>query len=106
MEKWEIEISEFVEADLAEECNYFEEHYSEKYAQRFWKEFYEQVNTILPNPRIYSECRFLPTKKKIYRNIVWGNYLIIYRLKRNLVQVLTLFHTKQHPQKIKETRKR
>ena len=106
MEKWQIEISEFVEAELDAECKYFEEHYSEKYAKQFWREFYEQVNSILPAPLKYAECRFLPTKKKIYRNIVWGNYLIIFRTKSSLVQVLTLFHTKQHPNKIKQTRRR
>ncbi len=106
MEGWQIEISEFVENDLREECEYFEQHHSEKYAQQFWKEFYKQVDTILPNPLKYSECRFLPTKKKGYRNIIWGNYLIIYRIKSKVVQVLTLFHTKQHPNKIKQTRRR
>ena len=106
MEKWQIEISEFVEAELDAECKYFEEHYSEKYAKQFWREFYEQINSILPDPLKYAECRFLPTKKKIYRNIVWGNYLIIFRTKSSLVQVLTLFHTKQHPNKIKQTRRR
>ena len=106
MEKWQIEISEFAEAELAAECKYFKEHYSEKYAAAFWQNFYLQVSSILPNPLKHAECRFLPTKKKIYRNIVWGNYLIVFRIKSFRIQVLTLFHTKQHTGKLKQTRRR
>lgn len=106
MEEIKLEISEFVEAELKAECIYFQEHYSERYAERFRIEFYKQVKTILPNPLKHPECRFLPTSKNIYRNIIWGNYLIIYRIRPKVIQVLTLFHTKQHPKKIKRTRNR
>ena len=106
MEEIKIEISEFAEAELKAECLYFEEHYSARYAERFRIEFYKQVKTILPHPLKYPECRYLLSKKKIYRNIIWGNYLIIYRIKQNRIQVLTLFHTKQHPSKMKQTRSR
>ncbi|MBP6732207.1 MAG: type II toxin-antitoxin system RelE/ParE family toxin [Chitinophagales bacterium] len=106
MEGLKIQISEFAEAELLKECLFHAEHYSEKYAERFRIEFYKQVTTIGPNPMVYPECRFLPTQKKVYRNIIWGNYLIIYRIKANVVRVLTLFHTKQHPSKIKRIRSR
>jgi plasmid stabilization system protein ParE len=106
MEEIKIEISEFAEAELKAECLYFEEKYSERYAERFRLEFYEQVNTILPNPLKYPECRYLLTQRRMYRNIIWGNYLIIYRIKSTAIQVLTLFHTKQRPSKLKQTRGR
>jgi plasmid stabilization system protein ParE len=106
MEEVRIEISEFAERELKAECFYYIEHYSERYAERFRIEFYKQVATILPHPFKYPECRYLPTKSKTYRNIVLGNYLIIFRIKVKVVQVLTLFHTKQHPYKIKQIRSR
>jgi toxin ParE1/3/4 len=106
MEEVRIEISEFAEAELKEEYLYYKEHYSNRYAERFRLEFYKQVKTILPHPLKYPECRYLLTKKKLYRNIIWGNYLIIYRVQSKAIQVLTLFHTKQHPVKLKKTRSR
>ncbi len=73
MEKRKIEISEFVEEELKTACRYFEENYSTRYAERFRKTFYENIRTILPYPLKYPECRYLPTKRKIYRNIIWEN---------------------------------
>ncbi len=69
-------------------------------------DFMLKVDSILPNPYIYPECRFLPTKTQIYRNIIWGNYLIIYKVKKDIVEVLSVFHTKQKPSKIKLVRKK
>ncbi|MCW5908158.1 MAG: type II toxin-antitoxin system RelE/ParE family toxin [Chitinophagales bacterium] len=106
MEKVRIEISEFAEAELKAEYLFYYEHYSSRYAERFRTDFYKQVAAILPHPEKFPECRFLSTKGKIYRNIIWGNYLIIFRIRAQAIQVLTLFHTKQHPSKIKQTRSR
>jgi hypothetical protein len=79
---------------------------SEKFASTMKIDFMQRVDSILPNPYIYPECRFLPTKTQIYRNIVWGNYLIIYRVKKEIVEVLGVFHTKQKPAKIKLVKKK
>jgi plasmid stabilization system protein ParE len=92
--------------DLNNEIIYHRLHTSEIFAARLKKEFMNQVDSICLNPYIYPECRFLPTKTQIYRNIIWGNYLIIYKIKREIVEVLSLFHTRQKPAKIKWMRKR
>jgi hypothetical protein len=83
---------------------YFE-NYSERYAETFLAEFISQVEQILPFVWGNPECRFLPTKNHIYRNIVWGNYLIIYKILKKEIWVVGLFHTKQNPGKLKSYKK-
>jgi plasmid stabilization system protein ParE len=91
--------------DLEIQYRYYAENYSVAYAEKFRLEFFKQVKNILPNPKHFSGCRFLPTKNNIYRNIVWGNYLIIFKIRKTAIEVLVLHHTKQHPKKIKSARK-
>ena len=92
--------------ELHVEILYHRSNTSEKFAATMKTEFMPMVDTILPNPFIYPECRFMPTKTQIYRNIVWGNYLIIYKIKKESIEVLSVFHTKQKPAKVKLVRKR
>lgn len=101
----QIVIKESALNDLEQEYEYYATHYSPDYAEKFRSSFFEQVKTILPHALKYPECRYLPTKNQIYRNIIWKNYLIIYKTKRTVAEVLVLFHTKQHPRKFKAVRK-
>jgi plasmid stabilization system protein ParE len=54
---------------------------------------------------IYPECRHLETKTQIYRNIILGKYLIIYRVKSNKIEVLRALHGSQNPKIIKAIKK-
>lgn len=87
--------------DLESAYQYYREHYSLVYAEKFRLDFFEQVRAISPNPLMHPECRFLPTKNQTYRNIIWGNYLIVFKVKKASIEVLLLFHTKQHPKRLK-----
>jgi hypothetical protein len=91
--------------ELEAEVDHFCINYSIDYADKFRLAFFEEVSQIQLNPYIYPECRFLPTKSQMYRNIVWGNYLIIYKIRKGVIEVLSLFHTKQKPSKIKIIKK-
>jgi plasmid stabilization system protein ParE len=91
---------------MEQEYMYYAYEYSPEAAETLRLSFNQVIRTILPNPCIYPECRFLPTKTQIYRNIIWGNYLIIYRIRRDSVEVLSLFHTKQKPAKARQVRGR
>jgi hypothetical protein len=103
--KIEIVIKEFALFQLEEEYNYYFYEYSEKYADNFYNSFFEKIENIEPYHLSYPECRFLKTKTKKYRNIVWNNYLIIFKINKNLIEVLSLFHTKQNPTKLKSIRR-
>ena len=102
----QIAIKEAALDDLLKECLYLSQHYSVSYSEKFRLAFFEEVKTILPDPLKYPECRFLPTKNRIYRNIVWGNYLIVYKVKKYVIEVLVLFHTRQRPSKLKKMPRR
>jgi toxin ParE1/3/4 len=52
----------------------------------------------------YPENRFLPTKSKMYRNIILGKYLILYRIKPDRVEVLAIYHSSVKPTKVKKMR--
>jgi len=53
---------------------------------------------------MHSECKFLPTKSKMYRNIILGNYLIIYRIARKRVEILRVLNSRVSIRKIRTAR--
>lgn len=53
---------------------------------------------------LHPEYRHLETKTKKYRNIIFGSYLIIYRVTPNRIEVLRAFHCSRSPKSIKESR--
>ncbi len=101
----EIVITEYALQTVNTEFHYFKEFASERVAHRFKEDFVTQVDSILPLLLSHPECRFLPTKNKIYRNIIWGSFLIVYKILKNEILVLGVFHTKQNPVKLKSYRR-
>lgn len=53
---------------------------------------------------LYPENKFLPTKTKMYRNIILGKYMILYRIKPTTVEVLAIYHSSIKPSRIKKLR--
>ena len=90
---------------MEEEYNYYSTNYSIEYAEEFRIQFFDLINKILPFYNSNPECRFLPTKNKIYRNIIWENYLIVYKINKTTIDVLSIFHSKQNPDKLKQVRR-
>ena len=91
--------------DVEKEYDYYFKNYSERAADKFKVDFFEQLKSNLPFVWVYPECRYLPTKNHIYRNIIWNNYLIIYKVLKTEVWVVGLFHTAQNPKKLKGYKK-
>ena len=91
--------------NLQEEVEYFQQNYSIDYSIKFRFEFKKIARSLSENYLAYPECRFLQTKKEIYRNIIWNKYLIIYKIMKDEVWILGLFHTSQNPVKLKAFRK-
>jgi plasmid stabilization system protein ParE len=71
--------------------------------------FYEDLKLMVQNLEthylLHPECRHLETKTKLYRNIILGAYLIIYRIRPNRIEVLRAFHGSRSPKSIKNVRK-
>jgi hypothetical protein len=100
-----ILIKEFALEQLREEYNYYRKEYSLSYAEEFRVNFFDRISSIAPYYKSFPECRFLPSKNKSYRNIIWNNYLIVFRIKSDSVEVLSLFHTKKNPKALKRLRR-
>lgn len=100
-----IILTEHALQTVRQEFDYLKENISVEFAYKFRDEFPKQVESILPFYLKYSECRFLPTKNKIYRNIIWGNYLIIFKILEKEILVLGIFHSSQNSKKLKSFRR-
>ena len=57
---------------------------------------------IIDNPLIYSECENIPSKTKIYREVGYKTWLIIFKIKTNKVIILGVLSSKQKPSSFKK----
>lgn len=105
MEITKIVVTPHAIQTLRTEFDWLKDNASVAFANKFRNDFKTQVDSILPSYLAYPECRFLLTPKNIYRNIIWGNYLIIYKIRKKEILVLGIFHTKQNPNKLKSLRR-
>jgi toxin ParE1/3/4 len=64
----------------------------------------KNIKTLSTQYQFHPENKFLPTKTKIYRNIILGKYMILYRIKPTTVEVLAIYHSSIKPSKIKKLR--
>lgn len=97
--------SKFIDEDLVEIYHYGIETFGLTFADLFLEEMKHTINGLSSRYYLYPECRHLETKTQIYRNIILGKYLIIYRIKPNKIEVLRALHGSRSPAKIKAVRK-
>jgi plasmid stabilization system protein ParE len=53
------------------------------------------MNKIILNPTIYAECENIPTKSKIYREAGYKSWLIVFKLKGQIVTILGVLSGKR-----------
>lgn len=93
-----IVLSEVILNQIEEEYRYFLEEYSLEIAEKFRIDFFDKISNILPLYKRFPVFRFKKSKK--YRKIIFRDYLIIFKKQNQSINVLALFHTKQHPRKL------
>lgn len=91
--------------DVQDIFEYGEITFGENAALNFYEDLKLIVKNLETNYLLHSECRYLETKTKIYRNVILGAYLIIYRIRPNQIEVLRAFHGSRSPKNIKSVRK-
>lgn len=102
----EIVTSEiFDNIDIPSIFYYGMETFGIKLADNFIEEIYKRIENLETQYLLHPECRHLETKTKIYRNIILGSYLIIYRIRTYKIEVLRAFHGSRSPKIIKQVRK-
>jgi plasmid stabilization system protein ParE len=73
---------------------------AEKYDQKIEK----LISSLSDYFTFYPECRHLPTKSRMYRNIILGAHLIIYRITNERIEVLDIIHSASSISRIRQTR--
>jgi toxin ParE1/3/4 len=104
IERKEVRISEQFDLDIISLYTYGEEVFGFIAAKSFIADIYSRVWSLDRMYLLHVECRHLPTKNKIYRNIILGSYLIIYRIKAGYVEVLRILHSHSSIRRIKSSR--
>ncbi len=103
--KKEVVRSQFLFNDLQDIYEYGEVTFGVKAALIFLEDLKIRVKNLETQYLLHPECRHLETKTKIYRNIILGSYLIIYRITSKRIEVLRAFHGSRSPRIIKKVKK-
>lgn len=90
-----VVISTEFQIDIKAVFEYGEETFGFNAAKTFIAEIYMHVWNLDGQYLMFPEVRFLSTKNKKYRNIILGSYLIVYRIEKEWVEVLRIFHSSQ-----------
>jgi toxin ParE1/3/4 len=69
------------------------ETFGEVQAQKYEELIDKIASDLTLSYWMYPECRHLPTKNHIYRNIILESHLIIYRIKTDKIEVLRVIHS-------------
>jgi plasmid stabilization system protein ParE len=104
VERKEVVSSVEVEEDLKEIYLYSLETFGKKKADEYLNTLTNVIKQLAARYLIYSECRQLPTKGKIYRHVTVESHIIIYRISKR-IEVLRVFHSASSNVKIQTVRK-
>lgn len=94
--------SDFALRQLKKIHNYYKIEVSEKIARKLTISIVETTIQLASNPQIGTKEHLLEHTKYEYRFVVMKNYKIIYRIDNEFLSVISVFDTRQNPEKIKE----
>jgi len=104
LEKKEVKVSKQFDIDITTIFEYGEETFGYSAAKIFIGDIYNFVWNLDNMYLIHPECRHIPTKTKMYRNIILGSYLVIYRITPERIEVLKVISSKMSVSKIRAAR--
>lgn len=102
-EQKKVVRSNFYLQDIVDIFEYGSATFGERAGLIFYQDLKMIVRGLETQYLLHPECRHLETK--IYRNIIFGSYLIIYRIRAKKIEVLRAFHGSRSPKEIKKVRK-
>ena len=74
-------------------------------AERYKQKIRKSLDTLSMFYTAYPPCRHIPTKSRMYRNIILDAHLIIYRITARRIEVLDIIHSASSIRKIRGVRK-
>ena len=99
--KLPVKVSSEFNTDLDNIYLYSIATFGIRQAEFYENEIWKLVEGLSGNWHLFSECRHLPTKSKMYRWIILESHLIIYRVTDKEIQVLRILNSKRSITKIK-----
>lgn len=99
-----VKFSEQFYLDIAEIFLYGYETFGKVQASIYEERIYALVDKLDLLYSMYGECRYIPTKSRMYRNIILESHLIIYRITPNRIEVLRVLHSHSSIYKIRSAR--
>ena len=99
-----IHWSEFAEKNLRDIFDYISAD-SHFHAHKTISSIIALSKKLSDSPLKFEECVELKTVNKIYRKATFTPYQLIYRIKKERIEILSVFHSSQNPKKIKSFRK-
>ena len=101
----QVRISKEFVSDIDNVFQYGIETFGLSQAEKYENEIWRLLGSLSYSFLLFPECRYLPTKSKMYRWIILDSHLIIYRILKEEVQVLRMVHAKRSVTKIKTSRR-
>jgi len=102
--KLPVKVSEIFIVDLDIIFKYGVETFGLRQAGIYENEIWKLVEGLSGNWPLFSECRHIPTKSKIYRWIILESHFIIYRITKTEIQVLRILNSNRSVTKIRTSR--
>ncbi len=94
-----ITISPLAKADIRTVLNYLSQHWNQKVIDEFLQKLSTFYYIIAINPRLFG---FYNKQKNIRKYVLDKNNVIYYRNKKEGIEIITLFNSKQQPNKLKK----
>ena len=100
-----VEVSNKFKANRTHIYNYSLDTFGYFQTERYLHKIAKALETLSCFYTYYPECRHIPTKSHMYRNIILDAHLIIYRITDERIEVLDIVHSASSIRKIRDTRK-
>lgn len=100
----EVAFSEKALISLEQIYEYGIETFAMAAATVFIEELILRIEQLSVNYLLHPECRYLVTKSKMYRNLIFGSYNVVYRICPNRIEVLNILHSSRSISNIKASR--
>ena len=96
--------SPYYEEHLIEILDYGIETFGYMQARKYFNTISLFVERLEIDYNYHPECRHIPTKSRMYRNIILDAHLIIYRITDECIEVLDIIHSASSIRKIRDVR--
>jgi len=105
VEEREVVVSNLALQSLEQIYEYGIETFAISAANIFIEELFIMITQLSTRYHLFPECRYLTTKNKTYRNLIFGSYLVLYRVTSTRIEVLNVLHSSRSIAAIKAAKK-